>query len=278
MTSPVDTFKNSLFGQLKSYGDAVQGAFEQRIARPLIALKRDFARSSSSKTHTSPNRESILSSQQTSFVTHQESLLSSSPLEIIDFETNASIKPVLDKSMDSISSTEQKNLDDITINQQHKSIKGHRQSSMNSSSNKNHRQNRLCHYKSVSFAEQIQYDNDSQDSIKESNEHEFVHNDPIITTTTTDIDKTINTIDESSIVDDNENDFDQNFHHIIKPRRISIGNSKDLVYQDISAEIVAYVLKNALRIIEKEDEDFLLKENQKLLTNNQQNDDITDLK
>jgi hypothetical protein len=33
MTSPVNTFKNNLFGQLKSYGDAVQGAFEQRIGK-----------------------------------------------------------------------------------------------------------------------------------------------------------------------------------------------------------------------------------------------------
>ena len=33
MASPVDTFKNSLFGQLKSYSDAVQGAFEQRIGK-----------------------------------------------------------------------------------------------------------------------------------------------------------------------------------------------------------------------------------------------------
>jgi hypothetical protein len=33
MATPVDNFKNSLFGQLKSYSDAVQGAFEQRIGK-----------------------------------------------------------------------------------------------------------------------------------------------------------------------------------------------------------------------------------------------------
>jgi hypothetical protein len=33
MASPADTFKNSLFGQLKSYSNAVQGAFEQRIGK-----------------------------------------------------------------------------------------------------------------------------------------------------------------------------------------------------------------------------------------------------
>jgi hypothetical protein len=36
MASPVDTFKNSLFGQLKSYSNAVQGAFEQRIGKRLF--------------------------------------------------------------------------------------------------------------------------------------------------------------------------------------------------------------------------------------------------
>jgi len=36
MASPVDTFKNSLFGQLKSYSNAVQGAFEQRIGKQLF--------------------------------------------------------------------------------------------------------------------------------------------------------------------------------------------------------------------------------------------------
>jgi hypothetical protein len=33
MASPVDTFKNNLFGQLKSYGGAVQDVFEQRIGK-----------------------------------------------------------------------------------------------------------------------------------------------------------------------------------------------------------------------------------------------------
>jgi hypothetical protein len=33
MASPVDTFKNSLFGQLKSYSNAVQGVFEERIGK-----------------------------------------------------------------------------------------------------------------------------------------------------------------------------------------------------------------------------------------------------
>ncbi|CAF5048633.1 unnamed protein product, partial [Rotaria magnacalcarata] len=31
MASPMDTFKNNLFDQLKSYGGTVQDVFEQRI-------------------------------------------------------------------------------------------------------------------------------------------------------------------------------------------------------------------------------------------------------
>ena len=33
MASPMDTFKNNLFGQLKSYGDTVHDVFEQRIGK-----------------------------------------------------------------------------------------------------------------------------------------------------------------------------------------------------------------------------------------------------
>lgn len=33
--STMDAFKNNLFGQLKNYGDAVQGAFEQRIGKKI---------------------------------------------------------------------------------------------------------------------------------------------------------------------------------------------------------------------------------------------------
>jgi hypothetical protein len=44
MASPVDTFKNNLFGQLKSYGDVVQGVFEQRIGKFLYCVLDLFTR------------------------------------------------------------------------------------------------------------------------------------------------------------------------------------------------------------------------------------------
>jgi hypothetical protein len=84
---------------------------------------------------------------------------------------------------------------------------------------------------------------------------------------------TTNPINSSSNnIEDDEDNFQRHFYQAIRPRRISIGtgNGKDLVYQDISAEIVAYVLKHALRLIEKEDEDLLLAE--------KQNEDFIDLK
>jgi hypothetical protein len=87
-------------------------------------------------------------------------------------------------------------------------------------------------------------------------------------------------IDEKAInsSSNNENDFECNFYQTIRPRRLSIGHGKELVYQDLSAEIVAYVLKHALRILEKEDEDLLLEENQKMIKNNEQDEDFIDLK
>jgi hypothetical protein len=38
MASPVDTFKNNLFGQLKSYSGAVQDLFEQRIGKLIYCV------------------------------------------------------------------------------------------------------------------------------------------------------------------------------------------------------------------------------------------------
>jgi hypothetical protein len=40
MASPVDTFKKGLFGQLKSYSNAVQGVFEQRIGKIIYKTKK----------------------------------------------------------------------------------------------------------------------------------------------------------------------------------------------------------------------------------------------
>lgn len=312
MASPVDTFKNNLFGQLKSYGDAVQGVFEQRIgklrvwyyivlilifnshekilikntqyfqsflffcfflARPLLALKRDFSRSSST-TRTPSDQEPISPTQQTSFITHEEILSASTPLEIIDIETNDAFKTIIDKFKDTFSPTTQRRTSDFSIDKTKKSSREHRHSSISSLSNKTHRNGRLRHFKSVSFADNIQYDNNNfspclldqqQESIDHTNIMESINEKNLpITSSFEDIDD-----------DEDDNNFQRHFYQAIKPRRISIGNGKDLVYQDLSAEIVGYVLKHALRTLEKEDEDFLLAQEQNLINNDE---DFIDLK
>ncbi|UJR20974.1 hypothetical protein I4U23_024080 [Adineta vaga] len=227
MASPIDNFKTSLFGQLKTLGNGVQGAFEQRIARPLIALKRDLARSSS-KRRTSSDQDPISSSQQTSFVSHQESSLSSSPLEIIDFQANIDKIQITPKVSDDSSST----------------------------------RNSLSHHKNVSFVDHNRAEKDIRETIDNLMKTESYK-------------EATNHIDKCTVSNDFESDFHRHFQQMIKPRRISLGNSKDLVYQDLSAEIVGYVLKHALRSIEKEDEEFFLSH---CPTVNQQDGDIIDLK
>jgi hypothetical protein len=49
MTSPAGSFKNSLFGQLKTLSDGVQGAFEQRIGK--IDVLFSFVLSSGNDEH-----------------------------------------------------------------------------------------------------------------------------------------------------------------------------------------------------------------------------------
>ncbi|CAF0842373.1 unnamed protein product [Adineta ricciae] len=239
MASPVDSFKTSLFGQLKTFSTGVQGAFEQRIARPLIALKRDLERSSS-KTRTSSDHDSGSSSQDTTFVTRQETLLSSSPLEIIDFETSNPVRSILDKIKSTVSIPVERKISgdcstDVTLNNAQHSL-------LDKPS--------LSHHKSVSFAGCNQFVKEGEGSTDE----------PANQTNKNDC----------------ETDFDQQFRRMFKPRRISLSDSEELVYQDLSAEIVGYVLKHALRMIEKEeDEKFEQSQNDSVT---EQDRDTIDLK
>ena len=236
------------------------------LARPILAFKRDLSRTSST-TRTSSDQETI----SPTFITHQESISCSTPLEIIDIEPSigsGSFRNILDKVKNTLSpSIKRRTSEGYSIDEEKKASRQYRHSSISSLSNKNHRKNRLRHHKSVSFAENTEDD---------SHRNELVDNiktlaDQIIMAS---IDETTtNPINSSSTnIEDDEDDFQRNFYQTIRPRRISIGNGngKDLVYQDISAEIVGYVLKHALRLIEKEDEDLLLTE--------KQNEDYIDLK
>ncbi|CAF0882463.1 unnamed protein product [Rotaria sp. Silwood1] len=288
MASPMDTFKNNLFDQLKSYGDAVQDAFEQRIARPLLAFKRDLSRPSSA-VRTSSEQESVLRSEKTAFITQQESVSSSSsPLDIIDIETSSSLKTILNRVKNTLSpSTKRRTSEDFPIDDIRRPPGECRHSSISSVSNRNPRRNILRHHKSVSFADNnIQYDGDtdrnnpySTDDRNESVRNVYTLAHPVVMASIDEMTTNqINPTDISSTVENNDCDFERNFRESIRPRRISIGNSQDLIYQDLSAEIVSYVLKHALRVLEKEDEDSLLTENEKVINKNEYNEDLIDLK
>ena len=186
----------------------------------MIALKRDLERSSS-KTRTSSDHDSGSSSQDTTFVTRQETLLSSSPLEIIDFETSNPVRTILDKIKSTVSIPVERKISDdcptdVTLNNAQHSLP---------------EKPSLSHHKSVSFAGCNQF-------VKEGEG---------------------NTCEPASPTHKSycETEFDRQFRQMFKPRRISLSDSEELVYQDLSAEIVGYVLKHALRMIEKEeDENF----------------------
>lgn len=143
-----------------------------------------------------------------------------------------------------------------------------RHSSIISLSNRNHPKNLLRH-KSVSFAENTVLYNNSIDrtSIDSTDDQKIIVDDihtigfqtlmPTIDEAAT---NQMNTSDNMCTfdVDDDDGDdenFTRDFYQSIKPRRVSIGNSRDLIYQDLSAEIVSYVLKHAIRMIEQEDEE-----------------------
>ncbi|CAF1163602.1 unnamed protein product [Rotaria sp. Silwood1] len=272
MASPGDTLKNSLFGQLKSYSNAVHDVFEQRIARPLLAFKRDLSRPIS-EARVPTNHESLSSSNRTC----QESSLSSSPLEIIDVDTNNSFKSLFDKVRNSLSPSIKRRTSENPTNVETKNIlKENQNLSVNISTNKQSQKHRL-RQKSVSFAENIATDNDSdsysQYSIDDRNE--IVRNaqtlaDKILIAS---IDATAATKLETTdkLSNNSDDDFEQDFHQTIKPRRISINNVEELVYQDLSAEIVAYVLKHALRTLKKEQHELTINQNK-------QDEDFIDLK
>ncbi|CAF1207418.1 unnamed protein product [Adineta ricciae] len=262
MAFPVDTFKNNLFGQLKSYSNAVQGVFEQRIARPILALKRDLSRPTS-EARTTPDHDVETSSR-----ARQGSTSSSSPLEIIEIDASGSFKSIFDKVKNTFSpSTKRRTLDNTTtvITVDDDSTK---QAKVYSKAS---RKAFLQSRKSVSFADDVDADSDSDSDI--NNQYSVDDRNTIVQNARTLADQILlDSIDEISMNKYSEDDFIDDFHHTIRPRRISSNNVEDLVYQDLSAEIVAYVLKHALRTIKKEQEQITSE------TEHTNDDDFIDLK
>jgi hypothetical protein len=240
-------------------------------ARPLLAFKRDLSR---------PTSETRVPTDQEILSTHrirQESTSSSSPLEIIEIDTSGSFKTIFDKVKNTLSpSIKRRTSENSTNDKITNSSKENRNSSISSLSNKKTQKHRLHHHKSVSFAENIDNDNDSDSN----NQYSIDDRNKIVQNAETLADQIlIASIDEATIKtrsmnnnNNNDDDFEQEFHRTIKPRQILNDNKEDLVYQDLSAEIVAYVLKHALRTLKKEQEQLII------TTNNEENDDFIDLK
>lgn len=248
------------------------------LARPLLAFKRDLSRPTS-ETRVSTNQETVSSSR-----TYQESS-SSSPLEIIDIDTSNSFKSILDKVRNSLSPSTKRRESE---NPNNDATKTSSKEDLDSSSNtilasKKCARSQLRH-KSVSFADNIDSDDDSDiiDQYSIDDRNEIIRNahtlaDQILNESI-DVTAAKAVLTNKSPNKDNDN-FAEEFNRIIKPRRISINNVEDLVYQDLSAEIVAYVLKHALRTLKKEqDEEMETTVAQLVVNHDEQNEDFIDLK
>ncbi|CAF1959890.1 unnamed protein product [Rotaria magnacalcarata] len=279
MATPSDTFKSSLFGQLKSYSNAVHDAFEHRIARPLLAFKRDMSRPAS-ETHVPTDQEPIFSSSRI----RQESSASSSPLEIIDIDASNSFKTIFEKVRNSLSpSTKRRESENLNNDEAKNSSKENFNSSSNSSTNKKSIKNHLSQ-KSVSFAEADDTDDDSgsypQYSADDRNDiisSAHMLADQILSES---IDVTASKlVFANKLSNTNDDNFEEEFRRTIKPPRFSANHMEDIVYQDLSAEIVAYVLKHALRTLKKEQDELSIATGMESIANQHEHDEeFIDLK
>ncbi|CAF3441866.1 unnamed protein product [Rotaria socialis] len=279
MATPSDTFKSSLFGQLKSYSNAFHDAFEHRIARPLLAFKRDLSRP------TSETR--VLADQNprsSSYRIRQESSASSSPLEIIDIDASNSFKTIFERVRNSLSpSTKRRTSENPNNDETKNSSKENFNSSSNGSTNKKSIKNHL-HQKSVSFAEAADTDDDSdsyhQYSVDDRNEiicNAHTLADQILSES---IDVTASkSLLANNISKTNDDNFEEEFRRTIKPLCFSANHMEDIVYQDLSAEIVSYVLKHALRTLKKEQNGLsIATEMESIANQNEHDEEFIDLK
>ena len=230
-------------------------------------MKRDLSRPSSTVRNSSDHE----AEQETSSHSNQNSASLISPIEIVDLETNGSLKTIFDKVKNTFSPnlSARRTTMQTTPNEKLNEV---RRSSITSTTDKDNRHQRLKHQKSVTFAGDAT--TPRQDELIE-NDQELLQNahhlaDQILLAS---VDEAISTQQTSTLqpnVDNDDDDFQRQFYQAIRPRRMSIGYCKDLVYQDLSAEIVAYVLKHALKSLEQEEEQMMSK--------NEIDNDFIDLK
>ena len=225
------------------------------LARPLLDLKNDYDQSSSTN-HAPSEQNSGLQSQ-------QESVGSLLPTKIIDSETNNSLKILLVKVKNTFSSSlKQRNSESCLTHGTKESIVFKKDRHKNVSFSVND----ILHENDTETCNQSLIDDEKEvvDDISK-----VIHR--ILRANTDEIaTNEINPLNTLSTIDNNDDDFQRQFYRSLKTRRVSINySSKDLVYQDLSAEIVTYVLKHALRISEEEDKNLLLAENRRMINNNE---------
>lgn len=215
----------------------------------------------------------------------------SPPTETIDIEhTHLLLATVLTRVKNTLSpSTKRRTSEACAVDHIKKPPTECRRSSMSCLSNKNQHNKLLNVHKSVSFAED---DSDNKHQCLSNDQKQLVRTSQTfgrrslmesineVATNHSDSTQIISTIednDDNLDADDNL-EFEHRFREAIRPRRMSVGNSEDLKYQDLSAEIVAYVLKTALKLLEQEDEELLLAQSQDVPNKNEQGKDFIDLK
>ena len=233
------------------------------LARPILAFKRDLNRPTS-QTRTTPDHDVETSSRG-----RQGSTSSSSPLEIIDIDASGSFKSIFDKVKSTFSPSTKRRTSENTTTVMSVDDNSKKQANTNTKSS---RKAFLRSRKSVSFADDVDGDSDSDTN----NQYSVDDRNTIVQSARTLADQILlDSIDEISSKKYSGDDFTNDFHHTIRPRRISSNDIEDLVYQDLSAEIVAYILKHALRTIKKEQEQIASGTQH---NNDDDDDDFIDLK
>ncbi len=230
------------------------------VARPLLAFKRDLSRPTSAARD--PSASTDKDSLQPSFRTHQGSIPASSPVEIIEIDNSngGGFKSIFEKVKYTLSPAAKRRPSENPSHEEPKtSSTNSRRSSLTTVPHDKQRSLRLRQHKCVSFAETIESECDDSNSYSyeysTDDRNEIVRNAHHLTSRIlkASIDEAAAKANSKQVPISDDDEFQRDFHRTIKPRRLSIDNMEDLVYQDLSAEIVAYVLKHALRTLRQEE-------------------------
>lgn len=227
------------------------------LARPLLAFRRDLSRPTS-ETRSPTDPDSTYT-----YRTRQDSTSSSSPLEIIDVDSTGSFKSLFDKVKNTLSpATKRRTSENSTAHETSIPVGVNTHVAVDAARTRKSQQHSLHHHKSVSFADTVESSSESDNNYSIDDRNEIVRNahllaDQILVAGIDQLTMQILSSHSSPVCDTDdtsEDAFQRDFHRTIKARRLSGDNPDELIYQDLSAEIVAYVLKHALRTVKKEQE------------------------